>query len=238
MMNYISKTMALAILGIVGASTSHAVIVWSEDFEGATLTDTSGNNQTLAGTVIQTANQASSIVVDATTDATALAAATAFNTANGGDTGQFIALSVSTNGFEAIRPSTNPDTFAQVSSDATYTLSFDVYLPNTLGTAIGDWQPRFKLSGAGGNGSADSSGAVTAAGFHNITYTGQISDFIATDVNEHRSFIGLNQASGAASNIIYMDNISLDITAVPEPSTFALLGLSVLGLLTLRRRRN
>ncbi|MEM6884784.1 MAG: PEP-CTERM sorting domain-containing protein [Verrucomicrobiota bacterium] len=228
--------MALVILGMTAVSTTQAVIVWEEDFEGATLGGTSGNNQTLAGTVIQTANAASSVVVDASTDANALAAATAFNTANGGDTGQFISLSVGGNGFEALRPSTNPDTFAQVTSAATYTMSFDIYIPTLLGTAVGDWQPRFKLSGVGGNGSADASGAVTAAGFHNITYTGQLSDFIATDVNEHRSFIGFDQAA-AATDILYIDNISLDITAVPEPSAFALLSLGALGLLATRRRK-
>ncbi|QBG46867.1 PEP-CTERM sorting domain-containing protein [Verrucomicrobia bacterium S94] len=208
-----------------------ADVVWSEDFEGAVLGATSGNNQTLAGTTLQTANTASSIVVDSTTDPTAAAAFTLAS-------GNFIRLSASSNDFASVRSALNPISFAQVSADATYTMSFDIYIPVTLDKAVGDFQPRFKLNGAGGNGATDASQTVADAGQYHIVYTGQISDFINTDVNEARPFIGIDQDGGKLVqenfDYLYMDNIRLEV--VPEPATLGLVAAFGGGIILIRRR--
>lgn len=96
--------------------------IWEEDFSGATVGGTSGNNQTLAGTVVQTANTLASTVVDASTDP---AAAAGFTTA----AGNFIVLSTGANAFSALRPSTNPISFASVPDTTAYTISYDIYIP-------------------------------------------------------------------------------------------------------------
>jgi len=223
------KLTVSTLMVLAAAFTSHAVSIWSEDFEGATLGATSGNNQTLAGTVIQTANTASSIVVDASTDPSA---ASAFTLASG----QFIRLSTGANAFTAIRSSANPITFAQVPDTTAYSISFDIYIPANLAVAVGDFQPRFKLNGVGGNGPTDTSGAQSAAGQYHISYSGTIADFISGDVNEARPFIGIDQGGAIVSDYLYMDNISFDV-AIPEPSTFTLLGLGLAGLSFARRRR-
>lgn len=106
------------LLMTVGGST-----IWEEDFSGATVGATSGNNQTLAGTVVQTANTLSSIVVDASTDP---AAAAGFTSASG----NFIVLSTDTNAFSAIRPNVNPIALGATLPDTTpYSISFDIYIP-------------------------------------------------------------------------------------------------------------
>lgn len=99
--------------------------IWQEDFSGATVGDTSGNNQTLAGTVIQTANTLSSLVVDASTDP---AAAAGFTTA----AGNFIVLSTDTNLFSAIRPSSNPISFTSVPDTTAYSISYDIFIPTAV----------------------------------------------------------------------------------------------------------
>ncbi|VGO11895.1 Xyloglucanase [Pontiella desulfatans] len=190
--------------------SSSAAVVWSEDFEGAALNAASGNNQTLPGTVLQTANSASGIIVDATTDS---AAAAAFPLASG----KFIRLSTDANAFTALRSSLNPIPFGQVPPTATYALTFDMYLPDNLAVAVGDFQPRFALDGAGGNGPTDASSEQHAAGQYHVAYAGPISDFIATDVNEVRPFIGIDQAGALLADYLYIDNIHLEITEEAEP---------------------
>ncbi len=184
----------------------YPVVVWSEDFEGAALGATSGNNADLAGTVIQTANTASSVVVDATTDPSAAAAFTFAS-------GKFIRLSTGANLYTAIRPDSghNPIGFSQVPGTTTYTLSFDIHIPSTLSFAVGDVQPRFKLNGVGGDGPVDSTHAKSSAGQYHVVYTGQVSDFIGTDVNEARPFIGIDQGGAALADYLYMDNIHFEL---------------------------
>ncbi|MDZ8117544.1 PEP-CTERM sorting domain-containing protein [Pontiella agarivorans] len=228
-MNTKILTAGLAVAGLL--LNVSADVVWNEDFEGAALGATSGNNQTLAGTSVQTANTASSVVVDSTTDP---AAAAAFTFASG----NFIRLSASSNDYAAVRSALNPISFAQVSSDATYTLSFDIYIPVTLDKAVGDIQPRFKLNGAGGSGATDASQTVADAGQYHIVYTGQISDFINTDVNEARPFIGIDQDGGKLVqenfDYMYMDNIQLEV--IPEPATLGLVAAFGGGIILIRRR--
>ncbi|QBG46829.1 hypothetical protein EGM51_05240 [Verrucomicrobia bacterium S94] len=183
----------------------YAQVIWSEDFEGAVLGETAGNNQTLAGTVVQTANTGSGIIVDATTDA---AAASAFTLASG----RFLRLSTGDNAFTALRSSSTL-TFSQLSSTNAYIFSFDLYIPSELTVAVGDIQPRFQLNGEGGNGPTDFSQATLSAGQHHIEYTGLISDFIETDVNEAHPFIGIDQNAAALNDYLYIDNIHFELAA-------------------------
>ncbi|QBG46830.1 DNRLRE domain-containing protein [Verrucomicrobia bacterium S94] len=187
-----------------------AAVIWEEDFESAAVGAVSGNNQTLAGSVVQTANGASGTVVNAATDP---AAAAAFSLASG----NFFRLSCDDNAFAAIRPSLNPIEFDQVSNTNTYTLSFDLYLPSAVVNPVGDIQPRFRLNGAGENGPVDDSQATGSAGQHHVEYSGLISDFITTDVDEARPFIGIDQDGAVLTNYLYLDNIRFEVGSLEVP---------------------
>ncbi|MFD2256205.1 PEP-CTERM sorting domain-containing protein [Luteolibacter algae] len=82
-----------------------------------------------------------------------------------------------------------------------------------LSVPVGGFQPRFKLDGAGGNGSSTFTMAQSAEGVFNITYTGTIADFgLTTNADEARPFIFFGQgATGTAANFVYIDNISLTV---------------------------
>ncbi|MDZ8117550.1 WD40/YVTN/BNR-like repeat-containing protein [Pontiella agarivorans] len=199
---------------LTSLTASGAQVIWSEDFEGASLGATSGNNQTLAGTVVQTANTASGIIVDASTDS---GAAASFTYASG----KFIRLSTGANAWTALRSSSGPIFFTQTSPTQTYTLSFDVYIPSTLSTAVGDIRPKFTLNGTAAADLTDASMAVRTAGQYHIEYSGLISDFLNTDVNAARPFIGIDQGGTALSDYLYVDNIYFEIgtsAATPETS--------------------
>lgn len=221
---------ATACLTAVALPTQGA-IVFSEDFEGAALGATSGNNVNLAGTSIQTANTAAAVVVDATTD---MSAATAFTLASG----NFARLSVGDNDFAALRPFGNANvTFAAVDASDIVTFTIDIYAPATLAEEAPLFQPRF---GAGPHVIYDSS-AVTAAGQQTITYTGSVADFGGdTGDTSFKPFFQIDQKVGAAdgttADFLYVDNISIDISPVPEPASLALLGLGATALVARRRR--
>lgn len=210
-----------------------AATIWSEDFEGATLGDTSGNNATLAGTDIQTANTASSIVVDATTDP---AAAAAFTLASG----NFIRLSVEDNGFAAVRITGGQNAITAVSDTDILTMSVDIYIPGSVDLAapVYGFNPRLESSGASGNGDTFTDQAVAAPGQYTITYTGTVADFknpMSTgDADSIRPFLFIAQ-NVAATDFLYMDNIFLDISPVPEPGSLA---LALFGCCALMVRRS
>lgn len=224
---------SLVALQLALALPATAATIWSEDFEGATLSDTSGNNQVLAGTTIETANQASSIVVDATTDP---AAAAAFTLASG----NFIRLSVEANGFEAVRITGGQNAIAAVSDTDILTMSADIYIPgqSDLAVPVYSFNPRLESTGAAGNGNTFSGQAVAAPGQYTITYTGTVADFknpnSTGDADSIRPFLFINQGA-AAADFMYMDNILLDISPVPEPGSLA---LALLGCCVLMVRRS
>ena len=174
-------------------------ILWSEDFEGAAPGATSGNNQTLAGTDMQTANTLGSEVV---------AAPGAFTSASG----NVILLSTSSNNFSAIRSAVNPIDLSgfNINTGDEYRISFDLYIPSALATAVGDVQ--FRWSGV--NETADSSLTTLSAGVHHIEYSGifPVGAGIPTNC---RPFIGFDQNGAVASDYVYFDNLNFRIGPTP-----------------------
>ncbi|VGO22289.1 beta propeller repeat protein [Pontiella sulfatireligans] len=209
------------ILCLVGWSlSSPAAVIWGEDFSGATLSDTSGNNEALAGTVIETANAASCIVVDSSTDP---AAAEAFTLASG----NFIRLSVESNNYAAVRSVANPITFPAVDDTDTVTMTADIYLPSNTVLPVFKFNPRLETSGAAGNGATFGDSAVTATGQYTITYTDTVANFknpnSTGDADTAYPFLFIEQLDGtsfgavAAADFMYMDNIRLEIVSPADP---------------------
>ena len=106
-----------------------------------------------------------------------------------------------------------------------------------LTVAVGDFQPRFKLGTAGGNGSTDASQAVSAEGVYTITYSGTIADFgLATNADNARPFIGFDQGPASVVGLAYIDNIVMTVggsTIWSEDFESATLGASSTGNSTL-----
>lgn len=192
------KQIAAGCLMVLALNAS-AEVIWTEDFDGAALGAMSG--QVL---MAEAANGVTGVVVDSTT---APSVAAAFTYASG----QFVRLSTADNNYSAVRSSLNPIAFDQVSPTNTYSLSFDIYIPTELTIAVGDIQPRFELNGVGGNGPYAAAFSTLQAGQHHIVYTGKISDFIATEVNEARPFIGIDQGGAVRADYLYLDNIHFEI---------------------------
>ncbi|MDF7822390.1 hypothetical protein P4B35_00075 [Pontiellaceae bacterium B12227] len=217
-MKFSLRHVVMITVGIVSMSAS-ATVIWSEDFEGATPGSTSGNNQTLSGTEIQTGNTASSIVVDSSTDPTAAAAFTLAS-------GNFIRLSVGSNNFSAVR-SVSEITFPAVDDTDQVTMTADIYLPADSVLPVYKFNARLESSGASGNGDTFSGSAVTAAGQYTITYAGTVADFKNSnstgDADTARPFLFIEQLDGTAfdaataTDFLYMDNIRLEIASPQEP---------------------
>jgi len=97
-------------------------VIWADDISGATL-GAPATGGTIAGTVVQAANTLTASVV---TDPGGVFAAA------GGSGGNTLLLSTGGNGFEAIRPNVNPLNFDQVDGNASYSLSFTLYIPEAV----------------------------------------------------------------------------------------------------------
>jgi len=265
------KTLSLLTVTATLSCTSSAFTVLSENFDGLTIGDfANGANGTLAGTQIRTRNNAGSQgpfdmstgMFTGTGTQPALevvAAPAAFTSASGANV---VRISSDENGSGAISAFGPRIDFPTTANTATFTFSFDLYLPADATIALGDFQPRFRIndpaitamSATGfvnqGNGPVETSGTVLTAGEHSISYTGLLSDFAQnidltddmvnnptftpTESNETDFFIGVNQGA-FTDDVAFIDNIEFTITPVPEPSSALLLGLG--GLALLRRRR-
>ncbi|MEO0795571.1 MAG: hypothetical protein AAFX93_10425 [Verrucomicrobiota bacterium] len=177
--------------------------LWSEDFESLTLGAQSGNNQTLPGSSIQTANTLESEVVNAPAEFTSAS-------------GKVIRLTTGANSFSAIRPSISEIDLSgyNLQDGDQFTLSFDVYIPADLAAPVGSVNFRWKNGSNTGNGPTDTTNGVISAGVHRVVYTGTFpvdsgsGDFIPTNV---RPFIWFDLNGAAASNYVYFDNLNLEI---------------------------
>ena len=216
MKRIVSKHSALFFpLCITMIASSPAATIWEEDFEGATLGGTSGSNQNLPGTTVQTANSASSVVVSSNTDPTA---ASAFTLASG----KFIRLSVGDNEYSSIRSAADPIIFPAVADNEPFSFSFDLYIPegSNLDVPVGRISPRLETNGAANNGLTYSSSEVRAPGQYTITYSGTVGDFKNTssngEIDSVRPLIIIEQKvdgadDGTTNDFVYIDNIHLEI---------------------------
>lgn len=184
--------------------------LWREDFERAALDATSNNNQTLAGTAVQTANNLSSKVV---------VAPAAFTMASG----HAILLSTSGNKYSALRPTSVIDLSEyHFQSGDRYSLSFDLYIPTALAYPIGSANFRWKNGEQTQNGPTDASIAKRAAGVWHIEYRGTFpvktdgTDFFPTTV---QPFLGFSQEVDVATDFVYLDNLAFKIEREPVTRT-------------------
>jgi len=184
--------------------------IWSENFDEVTVESSSGNNQTLSGTEVQTANSLSSVVVEAPAE---------FTSASGNS----ILLSTGPNSFAALRSSMDPINLTpfNIQAGSTYKLSFDIYIPTTLSHPIGAVQFRWNSSTNTSDFPTLRSGETLTAGVHHIEYTGTFpvdngsGDFFPSEV---RPFIFFHQNGSPNAEHVYLDNLNFEI-APPSPLT-------------------
>lgn len=184
--------------------------IWNEGFENANLGATSASNADLPGAVFYGRNGLTAEVVNAPAG---------FSSASG----QVIALSTTTNAYAAAKRQESAIDLSALSLKAgdTYRLSFDMYIPSPLSTAVGAISFRWRTATATGNGPTDSSQATLSAGVHRIEYTGTFpvingSEILPTSVEP---FIMFHQNGVAASQHVYLDNILFEIES-PQLSGF------------------
>jgi len=199
------RVIAIIALTVMG---SHAAVLWSENFSGATVGTVSTGNDVLAGTAVASKNALTLEVA---------VAPGAFTYSSG----NVLKISTTGNQYAAVVPSALL-TFPAVANSDAYTLSFDLYIPSTLTIAVGDWQPRLEASGQAGNGSSFSGSAVSAAGQYHIVYTGLISDIIngAGPADTAFPFLGFDQGTAIAAGIAYVDNIHFEVGPPPVALPF------------------
>ena len=177
--------------------------IWGEDFDGIAIGTTSGNNQTLPGTDIQTANTLTSVVV---------AAPAGFTNASG----NVIRLSTGANLYSALRSASNPIDLSvyNIQEGDSYSLSFDMYIPQVLVAPVGSVNYRWKGPGITTNGPTYTTHETQEAGVYHSNYTGTFpidegsGPFIPDNV---RPFIRMDLDGQTASNYVYLDNINFQI---------------------------
>lgn len=226
------KVLIIIAIAFVGAVlTSSADVVWSEDFEGASIGATNiGANTILPGTEIYSKNAAGGFLEVVATPA-------GFT---GNTSAQVVQLTATDNNFEAITPGENGAVVGLGKSFAasdTYTISFDFYLLNdSPGLNVGEVQHRWRLDGAGNNVEDPNDSAITLAGVYHVEYTGLISEVSdQTAVNGIAHFLRVWDTATTTGEVIgYMDNINMEV--VPEPATLGLIALFGGGIMFIRRR--
>jgi hypothetical protein len=108
------------------------------------------------------------------------------------------------------------------------------YIASIPGAAIGS---------VGFTGYSLFSGTLTAASFDEYNFVTGVTTLVNPNFNGDAMVFGLAQISGNGSGFesltAYYDNLSYDITPskTPEPASFSLLGLGLLGIVTLASRK-
>ena len=149
-----------------------------------------------------------------------------------------------TNGPGAGGPSTLHQTLTDtINNGNTYTLTVDIGQHNAFSDGVGEFYLFGSTSGLGtplsnANGTALMTGIVAPVGTTAPAYTHDL-QVTYTALASGDPFAGQNigiALVGSGGIQVVWDEVRLDISAVPEPSTTALLGLGGLALI-LRRRK-
>lgn len=168
--------------------------LWEENFDGVAIGESSGNNETLSGTAVQTANNQAGRVV---------AVPAGFTT---GDGNVFL-LSTAANKYSAVRSSAALDLSGYNIQDGDrYKLSFDMYIPADLVKAVGDIQYRWN----GVKETEDSSQVTLSSGVHHIEYSGSFPLGVGIPTS-CQPFIGFDQDGAVVSDYVYMDHLKFEI---------------------------
>jgi hypothetical protein len=183
-------------------------ILWSEDFEGAALGATSGYNETLPGTEVQTANKMTSRVVTAPAPFSMAA-------------GQVMLLSTDDSQWSGIRKLPTPLDLSgyDIRAGDRYSLSFDIYIPAQLNFHVGGilfrWHDEINTT----DGPSDWTQATTLAGQHHFAFEGTFPvDAGAGDFFPESVFpiIYFHQDGAIAADHVYIDNIHFEIGPTPS----------------------
>ena len=130
------------------------------------------------------------------------------------------------------RPESNTTTFL---SNTTYTLTVDVVgnggAPSSPGYSVAIVDPSDNVLNLGGTGIANDWTSPSSWTTVVVTYSTGPSSPLAGQALRIR----LAQTSGIQ---LFFDNVRLDAVTVPEPTSFSILGLGVVGLLRIARRRS
>ena len=213
------KTLLMvAVAASVGSAS--ATVIMNADFEGITPTNYPSTANHNVGTQLSLRNAGTSGGVEATAPAgftSAVGQVLRVDDYSGAVDG--MALSMFNN---AAYDLTSIPGFG---TNATYTFSMDIYIPADLSDAIGDIQLRFKDGVNTGNGNGVLGSAnIQNAGLYNLSFSGTIGELVNFVPTSTQFFMSIDQDSstGSGGTLFYVDNVSYEITAIPEPATIGL----------------
>ena len=189
----------------IGSVTAQAGVIWSENFESASVGAFSTVNDDLPGTDIASRNGQILEVVQAPVGWT-------------GHTGKVVKVSSNGNQYSAIVPASYPISFDMLPADTLISMSFDLYIPAALAVAVGDFSPRFSENGSSTDNSFDATHATATAGSYYVEYRGAMGDYATglAQCNEASPYLGFDQGAASVSSFAYVDNIRFEVDAAPR----------------------